>query len=269
MQQAGNLADGQTLNHPLQNRRPDQFRVLIVIDEIYAQKAVVEYVQKEGYRVNGTGDVKEAIRLFAHESFDLVITDLTRRQLQAAKMVAALKKARATLRAVGLVDKLPTVEEQADDDFEGYLVKPLSREKIAEQLRELLLTPRSEDRPTVAVIDDDANALMAVEHTLDVRGFDVSTFTDIGEGIQHVQSSPPDLLILDINMPGISGLQICRQLKANSKTEPIPILIFTSDPSRDNVQKAIEAGANGFIAKPFDPKGLTAKVREVLGHTPE
>ena len=116
----------------------------------------------------------------------------------------------------------------------------------------------------MAVIDDDANALMAVEHTLDVRGFDVTAFTDVGEGMQHVQNSPPALLILDINMPGISGLQICRQLKSNSRTKPIPILIFTSDPSRENVQQAIEAGANGFIAKPFDPTNLTTKVREVL-----
>jgi DNA-binding response OmpR family regulator len=252
------------MNHHLQSLRPDQFRVLVVVDEIYAQKALVEYARQEGYRVDGTGDAKEAVRMFAQDPAHLVIADLTRRQLHAAEMVAALKKHRGSTCAVGVVDKLPPVDEQAEDDFEGYIVKPISRENVSEQLRELLLTPSEDEKPKVYVVDDDGNALMAVEHTLDVRGFDVTPYTDIGEAIEQIQVEPPDLLILDVNMPGISGLQVCQQLKANPKTDPIPILIFTSDPSRENVTKAIESGANGFIAKPFDPKGLTAKVREVL-----
>lgn len=65
------------LNHRLQQRRPDQFRVIIVMSEIYAQKAVVEYVRQEGFRVSGFGDAKEAVRSFTHEHADLVIADLT------------------------------------------------------------------------------------------------------------------------------------------------------------------------------------------------
>lgn len=253
------------VNHRLQNLRPDQFRVLVVLDEIYAQKAMIEYVHQEGYRVTGTGDVKEAVRTFGQEAIHLVIADLTRPQLQAPKMVAAMKKHKGALRAVALVEKLPEVEDQAQDDFDGYLVKPISREEVSKQLSELLLTPHESHEPTVVVVDEDANALMAVEHTLDVRGFKVAPFTDVGEALGKIESEPPDLLILDSNMPGISGLEVCKRLKSSEKTNPIPILIFTSGPSRENVQEAITAGANGFIAKPFDPKGLTDKAREVLG----
>ena len=257
------------MSHRLQNRRPDQFRILVVIDEIYAQKAVIEYVRQEGYRVSGLGDVKEALRTFVHEPAHLVIADLTRPQLHAGEMVAALKKHHHKMYAVGVVDQLPAVEAQAEDGFEGYIVKPISRENVSAQLRELLLTPSEERRPTVIVLDDDADALMAVEHTLEIRGFDVSTYADVGEALERIRSEPPDILILDINMPGIGGLEICQELKAGEKTKAIPILIFTSDPSRDNVQEAITSGADGFIAKPFDPKGLTAKVREVLGQSDE
>ena len=252
------------INHKLQHRRPDQFRILVVIDEIYAQKAVVEFCHQEGYRVSGMGTVKEALRAFAQDPAHLVIADLTRPQLQATEMVTALKKHRKSLSAIGVVEKLPAVDVQAGAEFEGYIVKPISREDVCTQLRELLLTPPEEIQPTVIVIDDDANALTAVVHTLKVRGFDVSSYTDVGEAIEDIQTNLPDLVILDINMPGISGLYVCEMLKAQKKTQGIPILIFTSDSSRENVQKAIESGADGFIAKPFDPKGLTAKVREVL-----
>ncbi len=140
---------------------------------------------------------------------------------------------------------------------------------MSAQLRELLLTPPDERRPTVIVLDDDADALMTVEHTLEIRGFDVSTYTDEGEALERIRTEPPDLLILDITMPGIGGLEICQQLKADEQTRTIPILIFTADPSRENVQEAISSGADGFIAKPLDPKGQTAKVREVLGQLDE
>jgi two-component system phosphate regulon response regulator PhoB len=252
------------LNHRLQQRRPDQFRVMVVIDEIYAQKAVIEYVHQEGYRVSGFGDYKEAIRAFGHEPAHLVIADLTRPQLHAAEMASALKRHSKALVAVAIVSKLPTVEEQAEDAFEGYLVKPIVREDIADQLRELLLSPQAEHKPAILVLDDDADSLMAAEHSLQVRGFEVITYTDAGEAIAHLRATPPDLLLMDINMPGITGIQICRQLKADSKTAPIPILIFTSDPSTKNVQEAIASGASGFIAKPFDPKSLSEKVRSVL-----
>ena len=179
-------------------------------------------------------------------------------------MVAALKKHRKHLCTVAVVDKLPKVEEQAEDDFEGYIVKPISRENVSEKLKELLLTPREETEHRVFVIDDRANALKAVEHTLDVKGFGVTIFTEVGEAIDRTKEELTDLLITDVNVPGISGIQTCQQLKANPQTDPLPILIFTSDPSRENVQKAIESGASAFIEKPFNPKALTAKVREVL-----
>ena len=92
------------------------------------------------------------------------------------------------LYAVGVVDQLPAVEEQAEDEFEGYIVKPISRENVCAQLKELLLTPSEERRPTVVVLDDDADALMAVEHTLEIRGFDVSTYSDPGEALERIRS---------------------------------------------------------------------------------
>jgi len=166
---------------------------MVVIDEIYAQKAVIEYVHQEGYRVSGFGDFKEAVRAFGHEPAHLVIADLTRPQLHAAEMVSALKRHSETMVAVAIVSKLPTVEEQTEDAFEGYLVKPLVRENIADQLHELLLSPHAEHKPSILVLDDDADSLMAAEHSLKVRGFEVVTFTDTGEALDHLRAIPPDL----------------------------------------------------------------------------
>ena len=66
-------------------------------------------------------------------------------------------------------------------------------------------------------------------------------------------------------MPGIDGFQVARQVRSNPSSNAVPILILTSDPSRENVAKAIGLGVNGFLAKPFDRNGLVEKVFQMLG----
>ncbi len=120
----------------------------------------------------------------------------------------------------------------------------------------------SEDSVDVVVIDDDASTLMAVDAIL--RGFNVITFQDPGMALQHIGNTPPALTIVDINIPNASGFEVCKRLRENPKTEKIPILMFTSDPSQENVKKAVEIGVDGFLAKPFIPQDMRQKVRQMI-----
>ena len=179
--------------------------------------------------------------------------------------MTAIKKHKPGIRALGLVDEKPNIEDQARDAVDGYLVRPVSQETLTDQLNELLLRdPEAGPPPRVIIIDDDADAITAAEHILSVRGFEPAGFQDPGEGLAAISENPPDVIILDIEMPNTTGFEILEHLKKDPETADIPVLIFTSDPSRENVQKAIEGGAKGFLAKPFDAKSLTAKVRSLL-----
>jgi len=83
--------------------------------------------------------------------------------------------------------------------------------------------------------------------------------------LNHIRKNPPDLVISDLNMPTMDGFQAARQIRAHPDSNGVPILILTADPSRENVARAIKLGVNGFLAKPFDQKGLVEKVFQMLG----
>ena len=243
---------------------PNSFTVLVVMDDVYAQKALTEYSRQAGYRSSGVSEARKAAATIAQNPTHLIIVDLGKKA--GLEFVEAIKKHKPDLLALGLVDEIPAVEQQAEEDvMNGYLVRPLSQETVTEQLNELLLKePEEGPPPKVVVIDDDSDAVSAVEHVLQVRGFEVNGFQDPGEAVAFITENPPDVIILDVEMPNITGFEVLQTIQKNPKSAEIPVLIFTADPSRDNVQKAIQGGAKGFLAKPFDPKGLTEKVRSLL-----
>ncbi len=111
------------------------------------------------------------------------------------------------------------------------------------------------------IADDDPGIVDAVEMILDFHGYEVSS-TYNATDLQSIQPGQyPDVLLLDIWMPGCDGRDICRQLKAQNETRQIPILMISA--SKDISASALEAGADDFLAKPFDMQELIDKI-EIL-----
>ncbi len=111
------------------------------------------------------------------------------------------------------------------------------------------------------VADDDPGILDAVCIMLEFEGYKVCC-TANGAEILNMHSDLPDLLLLDIWMSGIDGRDICRQLKQNSSTNKVPVVLISA--SRDIEQSALAAGANDFLAKPFDINDLINKIEQNL-----
>lgn len=115
--------------------------------------------------------------------------------------------------------------------------------------------------PRVLVVDDDRRIGSLLRRALVTEGYDVDVALDGLEGLQVAQDRPPDLVILDVLMPGIDGIEVCRRLRANG---PVPILMLTArDEVRDRVA-GLDAGADDYLVKPFALEELLARVRAQL-----
>ena len=112
----------------------------------------------------------------------------------------------------------------------------------------------------VLVVDDDPDMTAFLAHLLRKQGIEVETAGDGDAALAQVAKAKPDLMLLDVMMPGPSGFDVCRKLKSDHGTALMPIVLVTSLGDKESRVKGIEAGADDFLAKPVDPLELMARV---------
>ena len=117
---------------------------------------------------------------------------------------------------------------------------------------------------TILVIDDQRDLAEAVERALSIEGFDVIIATDGKSGLTIAREHAPDLVILDIGMPGIDGLEVCRRLRADPRQGRIPILVLSARASEADRVVGLETGADDYVIKPFGARELVARVKALL-----
>jgi DNA-binding response OmpR family regulator len=113
----------------------------------------------------------------------------------------------------------------------------------------------------VLIIEDDPNVAEVVTRYLQREGFVVETATDGREGLDRALADPPDLVVLDLMLPSLSGLEVCRHLRA---VAPVPVIMLTARGEEADRIAGLELGADDYLAKPFSPRELTARVKAVL-----
>lgn len=114
---------------------------------------------------------------------------------------------------------------------------------------------------TVLVVDDDRALAEVVSRYLVREGFDVTLATDGASGLSLALETLPDLVVLDLMLPVIDGLEVCRRLR---QTVPIPVVMLTARGEEDDRIAGLELGADDYVTKPFSPRELTARVKAVL-----
>ena len=116
----------------------------------------------------------------------------------------------------------------------------------------------------ILVVDDEENIRELVRYNLAREGYQVTTVGSGEEALKQVSSKPPDLIVLDLMLPGMDGFDVCRQLKNDSRTAHIPIVMLTVKGEESDIVVGLELGADDYITKPFSPKVLLARLKAVL-----
>ncbi len=119
----------------------------------------------------------------------------------------------------------------------------------------------------ILIVDDEEDVLELVRYNLNKEGYRIETATSGEEALAKARTIQPSLIILDLMLPGIDGLQVCKNLKSETKTQNIPVIMLTAKGEESDVVGGLELGADDYITKPFSPKVLIARVRRILQRT--
>jgi DNA-binding response OmpR family regulator len=118
---------------------------------------------------------------------------------------------------------------------------------------------------TILVVDDDPVIQKLLTVNFEMEGYRVITAGDGIEGLAQVASAPPDIILLDVMMPRMDGLEVARRLKSDPKTEGIPIVLLSAKAQSLDIQSGLDVGADDYVTKPFDPLELLDKVAALIG----
>jgi phosphate regulon transcriptional regulator PhoB len=116
----------------------------------------------------------------------------------------------------------------------------------------------------ILIIEDDKDIVELVRYNLEKEGFRVTAADDGATGLAQAKHSPPDLLVLDLMLPRLPGLEICKELRKNPKIPRLPILMLTARGDEADRIVGLEMGADDYVSKPFSPRELVARVKALL-----
>lgn len=119
-------------------------------------------------------------------------------------------------------------------------------------------------KPRILLIEDERDIQELLRYNLEKEGFDLACCVEGNTGLEMARKLRPDLILLDVMVPGMSGKEVCKRLKSDGYTEPIPIIFLTARSEEIDKMIGFELGADDYVTKPFSPRELIARIRAVL-----
>lgn len=119
-------------------------------------------------------------------------------------------------------------------------------------------------KENILIVDDEEDILELLRYNLSKEGYQITCVTSGEEGLSTARTTSPDLVVLDLMLPGVDGLDVCKALKNDAKTKHIPVIMLSAKGEEADIVAGLELGADDYLVKPFSPRVLTARVRSVL-----
>ncbi len=137
----------------------------------------------------------------------------------------------------------------------------LNRLQRARPERTIRISPMT---PKILVVDDEPDAVELIDFNLKANGYDVATASDGEEALQKARALLPNLIILDIMLPEVDGMEVCKILRRDQRTSGIPIIMLTAKAAEIDRVLGLELGADDYVTKPFSPRELVLRVKRLL-----
>ncbi|HEY3058335.1 MAG TPA: diguanylate cyclase [Chloroflexota bacterium] len=244
--------------------------LLIVDDDRELVERLIIEAQAHGITADGAHSVAEARAAIKTKAPDAVLLDLTFGDAdddaltllgELASRTPAVPVLVLTART-GLVDRVAVARLGAT----AYLQKPVAPSQVIEAATQVLMRERAVEERILAV-DDDPLVLEMLRTLLTPRGYRVTTVSDPLKFWDVLEESPPDLLLLDVDMPGLSGIELCRAVRTDLRWAGVPVLFLTGMADPVTIQQIFAAGADDYVSKPIVGPELTTRVANRLERT--
>lgn len=240
--------------------------VLLVEDEADLRGVLSEAMRADGYAVIEAGAGDEALLAAAAHPVDLVVTDLMMPRMNGWRLIASLRERKINAPVVIITAYMSEEGQEilASRDVSGFLLKPIDIGEMSRVLRGALPRGRPAAKPRILAVDDESDVRLLVTASLEATGYEVRAVDSGHAALVEARRFNPDLILLDIVMPGLNGFQVCERLREDPATAHIMVAMLTVKSSAEFVRKALSLKVSGYLIKPIDPATLVSRVSAIL-----
>lgn len=251
----------------------EKLRILVVDDEETIRELFKEYLREDGFLVKAASSGKEAIETVKAENFDLFLIDLIMPEMDGIELLQEFRRLnietpaivltayeaefdgskKQALNIIGLISK-GTPMSEVSSKIRDQIIK--IQNKIVREEREM------EKEIKILVVDDEKSILDFLKEVVESQGYSFLSAQSGEEAMNKIKEEMPDLVILDIVMPGLDGLEVLQLIREGNKT--LPVVILTAYGTNERVKEAMKLNVSGFIPKGISVKEATSKIRTVL-----
>ena len=263
-----------------QDQKPGRsIRVLVVEDEARNMKLIRDLLSFSGYTVLEASNGQAGIEAALQEKPDLILMDVQMPVMDGLEATKELKSNEATKKVPVIALTAYAMKEDRQRffsvGFDGYIPKPIDTRAFLETIKSFLsqVPPAREQvigddrkvhRWKVLLVDDDPKSLRFYEAILGEKNYDLIKAATGKEALELTTSHLPDLILLDIILPDIDGMEVTRRIRQDETAKNIPIILITSLDDTETKEIGLESGAEEFLTKPVRPVELTARVNSMI-----
>lgn len=234
----------------------------IVDDDKDFRNLVMMYLKAEGLEVLEARNGQEGFYLASTEKPDLILLDIYLPDLDGFDLLSVLKRDPQTK---GIPVVILSVVKEPHRGLElgasDFLVKPTGSQEIVSTVRRILLETA---RKKILIVDDEPDTVEFLSQGLEIEGYQTFKAYEGVVTLKLAAERQPDLILLDLMMPGIDGWEVIRELKQKKETQEIPVIIITAKGGREDREKGLQLGAKKYIPKPFEIKELLGEIKEII-----
>jgi len=247
------------LARPLESDGPRT--VMVVDDEVHIRRFLRHLLEAEGFKVLEARTGRDAIALAREEVPDVMLLDLMLPDINGFDVLKEIKEDEATKKvSVIMLSIIQDREKGYRLGASDYLSKPIDREKLLDRIARYVGGRPCSD---LLVVEDDDSVLKAIRVMLEAHGYKVRTSANGEAALVEVAAQAPDLILLDLMLPGLTGHDVLQELKRKDETAEIPVIVLTAA-GPDERTRALGMGADHVMTKPFTENELARLVRELL-----
>ena len=245
-----------------------QPHILIVDDSAIVRKALTRQIEQFGARVTQAEDGRQGIEAALSGHFDLIISDVEMPHLDGFDLCARLKDSPGT-RGIPVI-MLSSLDSDKDIDrgfkagAAAYVSKSQAQTQLIETIESVLEKFKFHRNRLVLVVDDSRTVRHLVTQALEEAGFKVITAENGKQALKRIDEQRPDLIISDLDMPEMNGIDFCRTLHADPALAVIPFVIMSANSNRSMMRRLLYLGAAGYLIKPFNLEQIVITVERLL-----